>query len=133
MSTMSSPGQGSRAPAGADVGATPRGMWGARPAPPRGGRKGAGGAAPVARRYAIDPTLVRVAFVVSLFYGVGLLVYVAGILVLPRVDAEGRRRETPVWAIVVGSLLGIVAIASAFSGDLGTVIGVVAAVGLLYA
>ncbi|MHC1562317.1 PspC domain-containing protein [Actinomycetospora sp. C-140] len=129
---MSSPGQGSRAPAGADVGATLREMWATRPARLKEDRKIAGVAAAIARRYAIDPTLVRVAFVVSLFYGVGLLVYVAGILVLPRVDERGRR-ETPVWAIVLGSLLGIAAVASAFSGDLGTVIGVVATVGLLYA
>ena len=130
---MSSPGQGSRAPAGADVGATLREMWATRPARLKEDRKIAGVAAAIARRYAIDPTLVRVAFVVSLFYGVGLLVYLAGILVLPRVDEAGRRRETPVWAIVIGTLLGIAAIASAFSGDLGTVIGIVVAVVLLYA
>jgi phage shock protein PspC (stress-responsive transcriptional regulator) len=129
---MSSPGQGSRAPAGADVGATLREMWATRPARLKSDRKVAGVAAAISRRYAIDPTLVRVAFVVGLFYGVGLLVYLAGILLLPRVDERGRR-ETPVWAIVIGSLLGIAAVASAFSGDLGTVIGVVTALGLLYA
>lgn len=129
---MSSPGQGSRAPAGSDVGATLREMWATRPARLKEDRKIAGVAAAIARRYAIDPTLVRVAFVVTLFYGVGLLVYLAGILVLPRVDERGRR-ETPVWAMVIGALLGIGAIASAFSGDLGTVIGVVTALGLLYA
>ena len=130
---MSSPGQGSRAPAGADVGATLREMWATRPARLKEDRKIAGVAAAIARRYAVDPTLVRVGFVVSLFYGVGLLVYLAGILVLPRVDETGRRRETPVWAIVIGTLLGIAAVASAFSGDLGTVIGIVVAVALLYA
>lgn len=129
---MSSPGQGSRAPAGADVGATLREMWATRPARLKEDRKIAGVAGAIARRYAIDPTLVRVAFVVTLFYGVGLLVYLAGILVLPRVDERGRR-ETPMWAIVVGALLGLGAVASAFSGDLGTVIGVVAALGLFYA
>ena len=128
---MSSPGQGSRAPAGADVGATLRDMWATRPARLKEDRKVAGVAAAIARRYAIDPTLVRVGFVVSLFYGVGLLVYLAGILVLPRVDAGGRR-ETPVWAIVLGAVLGIAAVGSAFSGDLGTVIGIVVAVVLLY-
>lgn len=130
---MSSPGQGSRAPAGADVGETLREMWATRPARLKEDRKIAGVAAAIARRYAVDPTLVRVGFVVSLFYGVGLLVYLAGILVLPRVDETGRRRETPVWAVVIGTLLGIGAVASAFSGNLGTVIGVVVAVGLLYA
>ncbi|GAA4801521.1 hypothetical protein GCM10023200_43010 [Actinomycetospora chlora] len=129
---MSSPGQGSRAPAGADVGATLREMWATRPARLKEDKKVAGVAAAISRRYAIDPTLVRVAFVVGLFYGIGLLVYLAGILLLPRVDERGRR-ETPTWAIVVGSLLGIAAVASAFSGDLGTVIGVVTALGLLYA
>ena len=86
---MSSPGQGSRAPAGADVGATLREMWATRPARLKEDRKIAGVAAAIARRYAVDPTLVRVGFVVSLFYGVGLLVYLAGILVLPRVDETG--------------------------------------------
>lgn len=131
---MSSPGQGSRAPAaGADVGATLREMWETRPARLKEDRKIAGVAAAIARRYAVDPTLVRVGFVVSLFYGVGLLVYLAGILVLPRVDETGRRRGTPVWAVVIGTLLGIGAVISAFSGDLGTVVGIVVAVGLLYA
>lgn len=129
---MSSPGQGSRAPAGADVGTTLREMWATRPARLKEDRKVAGVAAAIARRYAIDPTIVRVAFVVAAFYGIGLLVYLAGILVLPRVDEHGRR-ETPVWAIVLGSLLGIAAVAGAFSGDLGTVIGVVTVVGLFYA
>ena len=129
---MSSPGQGSRAPAGADVGATLRDMWATRPARLREDRKIAGVAAAIARRYAIDPTLVRVAFVISLFYGVGLLVYLAGILVLPRVDADGRRRETAAWAVVLGAVLGLVAVGSAFAGDLGTVIGIVVSVVLLY-
>lgn len=129
---MSSPGQGSRAPAGADVGATLREMWATRPARLRADRKIGGVCAAIARRYAIDPTLVRVAFVVSAFYGFGLLVYLAGMLVLPRVDDQGRR-ETPVWAVVVGTLLGIVAVLGAFSGDLGTLIGIVTVLALVYA
>lgn len=129
---MSSPGQGSRAPAGADVGATLREMWVTRPARLKEDRKIGGVAAAIARRYAIDPTLVRVVFVVSAFYGFGLLVYLAGMLVLPRVDAQGRR-ETPVWAIVIGTLLAVVAVFGAFSGDLGTVIGIVTVLALVYA
>ena len=128
----SSPGQGSRAPAGADVGATLREMWVTRPARLKEDRKIGGVCAAIARRYAIDPTLVRVAFVVSAFYGFGLLVYLAGMLVLPRVDAQGRR-ETPVWAIVVGTLMAVVAVFGAFSGDLGTVIAVVTVLALVYA
>ncbi|MDD7938611.1 PspC domain-containing protein [Actinomycetospora lutea] len=128
----SSPGQGSPAPAGADVGATLREMWATRPARLKEDRKIGGVCAAIARRYAIDPTLVRVAFVVSAFYGFGLLVYLAGMLVLPRVDAQGRR-ETPVWAIVLGTLLAVAAVVGAFSGDLGTVIAVVTVLALVYA
>lgn len=131
---MSSPGSspGPRAPAGADVGATLREMWATRPARLKEDRKIGGVSAAIARRYAIDPTLVRVAFVVSAFYGFGLLVYLAGMLVLPRVDAQGRR-ETPVWAIVLGTLLAIGAVFGAFSGDLGAVIGIVTVLALVYA
>lgn len=43
----------------------------------------------VGRRHAIDPVLLRVGFVVAfLFAGVGLLLYVMAVLLLP--DAEGR-------------------------------------------
>ena len=55
MRTMSSPGQGSRAPAGADVGATLREMWATRPARLKEDRKIAGVAAAIARRYADRP------------------------------------------------------------------------------
>ena len=56
---------------GSDVHITLREMWETRPARPRDGRQIAGVAAAIARRYDIDPVLVRVGFVVAAFYGIG--------------------------------------------------------------
>jgi phage shock protein PspC (stress-responsive transcriptional regulator) len=53
---------------GSDVHTTLRDMWVTRPARPRDGRQIAGVAAAIARRYDIDPVLVRVGFVVAAFY-----------------------------------------------------------------
>jgi phage shock protein PspC (stress-responsive transcriptional regulator) len=54
-----------------------------RPRRPRSGRVIAGVAAGIGRRYAIDPVIVRVALVVSAFYGgAGVLAYLLGWLFL---------------------------------------------------
>ena len=68
---------------GTDVQTTLREMWETRPARPRHDRKVAGVASAIARRYDIDPVLVRVGLVVSAFYGVGLVLYALGWLLLP--------------------------------------------------
>ena len=52
-----------------DVQGTLRDMWETRPARPRDDRQIAGVAAAIARRYDIDPVLVRIGFVVAAFYG----------------------------------------------------------------
>jgi phage shock protein PspC (stress-responsive transcriptional regulator) len=64
-------------------------FWATRPRRPRRGRKIAGVAAGIGARYRIDPTLVRVGFVVAAIYGgAGILVYLLGWLFLPEQDDE---------------------------------------------
>jgi phage shock protein PspC (stress-responsive transcriptional regulator) len=59
-------------------------FWISRPRRPRSGRKVAGVAAGIGNRYAIDPVIVRVAFVTAaVFGGVGLALYVLGWLLFP--------------------------------------------------
>jgi len=54
-----------------------------RPRRPRGGRVIAGVAAGIGRRYGIDPVIIRIALVVSAFYGgAGMIVYLLGWLFL---------------------------------------------------
>jgi phage shock protein PspC (stress-responsive transcriptional regulator) len=72
----------------ADVGSTLRDMWETRPARPRRDRKIAGVAAAIARRYDIDPVLVRVGFAVAAVYGIGIALYVAGWLLLPPAEED---------------------------------------------
>ena len=67
----------------------PEGDVDTRPARPREGRQIAGVAAAIARRYDIDPVLVRVGFVVAAFYGIGAALYIAGWALLP--DEPGPR------------------------------------------
>jgi len=77
---------------GTEVRGTLREMWETRPSRPRDGRKVAGVAAAIGRRYGVDPVLIRVGFVVAAFSGIGLPLYIAGWIVLP--DGSGDRRRT---------------------------------------
>ncbi len=62
-------------------------MWATRPVRPRGNRTVAGVCAGIGARYRVDPTLVKVAFVVAtLFGGSGLLLYIAAWITLPGQD-----------------------------------------------
>ncbi|MFW0796105.1 PspC domain-containing protein [Gordonia sp. CPCC 205515] len=62
-------------------------MWATRPIRPTDGRMAAGVCAGIGARYRVDPTLVRVAFVVAtLFGGSGVLLYIAAWLTLPAAD-----------------------------------------------
>jgi phage shock protein PspC (stress-responsive transcriptional regulator) len=89
---------------------TVRDFWATRPRRRSSDRKIAGVAAAIARRYAIDPVLVRVAFVVATTWGgVGLLLYLLGWLLLPAegnqasaesVVGRGRRSMSAVLTIV---------------------------------
>jgi phage shock protein C len=41
----------------------------------------------IAQRWDLDPTLVRIAFVVSCFFGPGVLAYLIAVLVIPKAPA----------------------------------------------
>ncbi|WP_214367214.1 PspC domain-containing protein [Pseudonocardia sp. H11422] len=132
---------------GTDVQATLREMWETRPARPQHDRKVAGVAAAIARRYDIDPVLVRVGFVVAAFYGIGAALYIAGWVLLPAAraddptdgagtggpgdDAGSRPSPHPMLllGLVVAAIIGMGAI---FGRDGGVVLPVLAVVVLLF-
>ena len=64
-----------------------------RPRRPHRGRVIAGVAAGIGRRYGIDPVIVRIALVVSAFYGGGVTVYLLGWLFLTKEDDEASGFE----------------------------------------
>ena len=106
-------------------------FWATRPLRRRSGRKVAGVCAGFGARYQVDPTLVRVAFVVAtVFGGAGVLIYLIACVVLPSEHSRGasarERRDT---SFRFGSLipLGILAIVLAAWHPGGTL--AVAAVG----
>ena len=70
-------------------------LWASRPTRPRRGRKIAGVAIGIARRYEIDPIVVRVAFVVAAFYGgAGIVTYLLGWLLFATEEDEGSPFES---------------------------------------
>jgi phage shock protein PspC (stress-responsive transcriptional regulator) len=72
-------------------------FWTTRPRRPRQGRKIAGVAAAIGNRYDIDPVIVRVALVVTAFFGgAGVLLYLAGWLLFP----EQNDDEAPFMAMI---------------------------------
>lgn len=120
---------------------TVRDFWATRPRRRADDRKIAGVAAAIGRRYAIDPVLVRVAFVVAtVFSGSGLLLYLLGWLLLP---AEGdqasgaerrfRRGRSSMSAAltVVLVLLLLPVTAAVLSGRASGVLGLLVALGAL--
>jgi phage shock protein PspC (stress-responsive transcriptional regulator) len=117
-----------------DVQATLREMWETRPARPREGRKIAGVAAAIARRYDVDPVLVRVAFVVAALTGIGLWLYLAGWIVLPAVNGGAVRRERPPTVLLVIGLvvLAVLSIGWVVHGEHGVLLSTVAAAALLF-
>lgn len=71
-----------------------RDMWSTRPVRRRDDRKIAGVAAAIGHRYGVDPILVRVAFVVvTVFGGVGVLLYLLGWLLLPQEGDQASGAE----------------------------------------
>lgn len=100
-------------------------LWATRPIRQRPGRKIAGVCSGFGARYDIDPTLVRVAFVVAtIFGGSGILLYIVAVVALPALPGEGaplrieRRSTRQPWALsplVVWIVVAIVFI-SAVSG-----------------
>jgi phage shock protein PspC (stress-responsive transcriptional regulator) len=114
-------GTGTRgSPTGARVQGTLREMWETRPTRPREGRKVAGVAAAVGRRYDVDPVLVRVGFVVAAFGGIGFWLYVLGALALPGERKDGTTgRDLRPHALIGLAVIGFFALTGVFRGDDG--------------
>ncbi|WP_018330987.1 PspC domain-containing protein [Actinomycetospora chiangmaiensis] len=125
---------------GTDLAAVARGAWESRPARRHEDTKIAGVAGAIARRYDLDPTLVRVAFVVWAIVGGGLLMYLVGWLVLPADPADpprhdrGVRRDrgAPVLVIVATIVVGIATFGSITGGRVVTLVALVLAAVTLY-
>lgn len=109
-----------------------RDMWDTRPARPREGRQVAGVAVAIARRYDVDPVLVRVGFVTAAVTGIGIGLYLAGWLALPDGD-DGERRGPRGLALAALLVVGVLAVGSLFDGHGGggAIVGLAAALGLL--
>lgn len=99
---------------GTDVQNTLREMWDTRPARPRDDRQVAGVAAAIARRYDIDPTLVRVGFVVAAFTGIGAALYIAGWFLLPEDPADPADPSKPRSPRAIMVIALIIAAATTF-------------------
>jgi phage shock protein PspC (stress-responsive transcriptional regulator) len=121
-----------------DVQGTLREMWETRPARPRQDRQVAGVASAIARRYDIDPTLVRIGFVVATFAGIGAALYLAGWALLPeeRTDpAHPVPRRSPRTIILIGlGIAAAISIGALFGGDGrgGSLVATLVIAGLLY-
>ncbi|MGH3670196.1 MAG: PspC domain-containing protein [Pseudonocardiaceae bacterium] len=120
---------------------TVRDFWATRPHRRTDDRKVAGVAAAISRRYAIDPVLVRVAFVVAtLVGGSGVLLYLLGWLLLPKGEDEvsaaegafgrGRSSMSALLTIVLVLLL-IPAAGAVLGGHAAGVLGLVVSLGAL--
>jgi phage shock protein PspC (stress-responsive transcriptional regulator) len=121
---------------------TARDFWATRPRRRTNDRKIAGVAAAIARRYAIDPVLVRVAFVVATVCsgGAGVLLYLLGWLLLPAqgdqssgaesVIGRGRSSMSAVLTIVLVLLL-IPVTAAVLGGHGSGIIGLAVGLGAL--
>jgi phage shock protein PspC (stress-responsive transcriptional regulator) len=124
-----------QAMSGTDVQGTLREMWETRPARPREDRQVAGVAAGIARRYDLDPVLVRIGFVVAAFSGIGAALYIAGWILLPEAPADpehpGRPRSPRVILLVALAVAAVVSIGSVF-GRGGIVLPALAVATLLF-
>ena len=117
---------------GTDPATVAREAWETRPARRGEDTKIAGVAGAVARRYDLDPTLVRVAFVVWAIVGGGLLAYLLAWLVLPADPADpprrdraagrrpGGRRGTPPMLLIATVVVAIGTLVPAFDGRVVT-------------
>ena len=125
----------------ANVEHTVRDFWATRPHRRADDGKIAGVAAAIGRRYAIDPVLVRVVFVVAtLFNGAGVLLYLLGWLLLPAegdqasaaasVVRRGRSSMSATLTIVLVLLL-IPATGVVFGGRASGALALTAALGTL--
>ncbi len=120
-----------------DVQATLGEMWKTRPARPRRDRQVAGVATAIGRRYDIDPVLVRVAFVVTAFFGIGAALYIAAWVALSEEAAdplapEPARSPRPILivALVIAAVTGLGSV-FVWEGP-GWILPTVAALALLF-
>jgi phage shock protein PspC (stress-responsive transcriptional regulator) len=148
MEPMSGPAgtqRGDRARAGTDIAGVTRSAWETRPARRGEESRIAGVAGAIARRYDLDPTLVRVAFVVWAIVGGGLLLYLLGWLVLPPDPADpprrdraaggrgpGRRPGPPTLVVVATVIVAAATLVPAFSGRVVTLVALALAGVALY-
>ncbi|MHA6801242.1 PspC domain-containing protein [Bounagaea algeriensis] len=112
---------------------TVRDFWTSRPVRPATGGKLGGVAAAIGNRYAVDPVLLRVAFVVAALYGgSGVLLYLLGWMFLPREerDASGqvstRTTSTPVLVVLAVLLIPALYALRNLPGLIGVVVGFLA-------
>lgn len=139
--------RGDRARAGTDIAGVARSAWETRPARRGSDSKIAGVAGAIARRYDLDPTLVRVAFVVWTIVGGGLLLYLLGWLLLPpdpvdpprrdraagaRTARAGHRPGPPVVVVVATVIVALATLIPAFSGRVVTLVALALAGLALY-
>ena len=150
MEPMSGPAgtqRGDRARTGTDIAGVTRSAWETRPARRGEESRIAGVAGAIARRYDLDPTLVRVAFVVWAIVGGGLLLYLLGWLVLPPDPADpprrdhaaggrgrgpGRRPGPPTLVVVATVIVAAATLIPAFSGRVVTLVALALAGVTLY-
>jgi phage shock protein PspC (stress-responsive transcriptional regulator) len=121
---------------------TLRDFWATRPRRRADDRKVAGVAAAISRRYAIDPVLVRVAFVVAtLVGGSGLLLYLLGWLLLPKGGDEvsaaegafGRGRSSMSAVLTIVLVLLLIPVGGAVLGGRASgVLGLAVSLGALF-
>ncbi|HEY2765618.1 MAG TPA: PspC domain-containing protein, partial [Pseudonocardiaceae bacterium] len=126
---------------GINVEETMRDFWATRPRRPED-RKVAGVAAGIGRRYAVDPVLVRVAFVVASFFsGIGVLLYLLGWLLLPGDEDEvsaaesllGRGQSSTSAAMTVANGIALILVGSVvLGGNAFGLIELVVAAGALF-
>jgi phage shock protein PspC (stress-responsive transcriptional regulator) len=126
----------------ANVEETLKDFWASRPRRPHDGRKIAGVATGIARRYQVDPVIVRVAFVaMALCNGAGVLIYLLGWLLLAQDGDEvspaeallGRgRSSTPTPLTVLLGLAVVPATGVFVDGGFTMVGGVLLSVGAIY-
>lgn len=119
---------------------TARDFWATRPRRRRDDRKVAGVAGAIARRYALDPILVRVAFVVATFSGgAGVLLYLLGWLLLPvegdqssgAESVAGRGRSSMSAFLTIALVLVLIPVTGALLTDAAGIVGVAVGLGAL--